>query len=275
MTVAQSLIQFGGYIMPIGTKLDSREIDSTIENAPMLGMDGEFAPPGLSLGAIVSLTIDVGGGGDVSPTTNSPLITLDDLNDEANQLFAHLQKGYQNLTLGTTPARYLLAQKRKASAKYTPGSFRSNAEMTLEFYAPDPRMLSVALNALVFTANQQQTVTNAGTARTYPKFTLTGMTQSPKVGIGLSAGAMQVSIALSYTPILTDVIVIDCDPRNRANAVLLNGVARLDLLGTSGIINTIGTADMFPFLEPGVSYVWFGEGNDTAGTLNWRDAWML
>lgn len=276
MTILQSPIQFADYIMPIGTVLKSQQLDTTIEDTPMLGLHGAFAPSGYALGAIITLNIAMGGGGDVSPTTSAYMLTPDDVNNEANQLFKRLQEGYQQLILGATPARYIMAQKRKFQVQPLEGSGRTHYEVTLEFYAQDPRWLLTTNNIQHFNANQEMTITNAGTARSYPIFTLTNCTTTPKVGIGQGTGASPgISITLNYTPISSDTIIINCDPRNRANAILLNGTPRLDLLGTNGIQNTLGTSDMFPFLNPGANDVWFGFGGDTQGQLAWADAWGL
>lgn len=285
MTTLQSIIQFGDYIMPIGTSITSQQLDSTIEDQPMLGLDGAFAPSGYALGATIKVTIDMGGGGDVSPTTGLAMQTIDDVNNEANQLFERLKKGYQQLKIGTTPARYIMAQKRRCQVDPLPGSGRTHFTMTIEFYAQDPRWLSVATNTQAFSSPDQQfTVTNAGTARTYPVFTLTASTNNPVVQVGAAGTGSTnpyIKLTLAYTMATGDQIVIDCDPRNRANAIMLypagggTPVAHFDWLGTTGVQNTMGTADCFPFLDPGQTIVWFGVGAGTIGTMSWHDAWGL
>lgn len=284
MTTLASPIQFGDYIMPIGTSIKSIQIDSTIEDSPLLGLHGAFAPSGYATGMVITLSIDMGGGGDVSPTTGLPMQTLDDVDNEANQLYERLQSGYQQLIVGTTPARYIMAQKRKWSVEPLPGSGRTHYTMTLELFAQDPRWLSITNHTQAFTANQQLTITNAGTARTYPVLTITSATGNPVVQVGAAGTGSTdpyIQLTLAYTMNVGDQIVIDCDPRNRANAILLYpagggaAVVHLDWLGTTGIRNTMGTADCFPFLDPGGTIVWFGAGAQTAGTIAWRDAWGL
>lgn len=273
MTILQSPIQFGDYIMPIGTVLKSQQLDSTVEDTPLLGLHGSYAPPGYATGAVITIQIEMGGGGDVSPTTSNPLLTLDDANNEANQLYLRLQEGYQQLKVGTTPARYIMAQKRKFSVQPLEGSGRTHLGITIEFFAQDPRWLSVTNNSSAIAGPPGGTnITNAGTARSYPVFTLTSGGATPEVDIippGLSA---VVSVKLNYTMTGGDTIIINTDPRNRANAVLLNGAPRLDLLGTTGLINNIGTGDLFPFLDPGISKVTVV---NASCTMTWHDTWGL
>lgn len=279
MTVAQSLIQFGDYIMPIGTKFSSQQLDSTIENTPMLGLAGEFAPPGLALGGVITLDVDLGGGGDVSPTTSQPLVTLDDVNTECNQLFARLNADYQALIIGTSPPRYVMAQKRKFKIDYLPGSGRTHHTLAIELFAQDPRWLSSTQNTHAFAAPGNATLTNAGTARSYPLITFTaGTNPSAKIQIPTGGSTPYVEIDLTYTLAAGDTLIIDCDPRNRWEGVRLkpNGATtytpRLDLI--TNIVNTIGTADTFPFMDPGASLVTIG-GAGAAASVAWNDAWGL
>ena len=74
-----------------------------------------------------------------------------------------------------------------------------------------------------------------------------------------------------------DTLVIDCDPRNRANAVTLNGTPRLDLLGTSGLTNTVGDNAFFPYLLAGQNIVYAKSvtANGTSITLTFNSAWLL
>lgn len=280
MTLFQSPIQFADYIMPPGTILKTQQLDSTIEEIPLLGIDGSYAPPGYAKATIITLEIEMGGGGDISPTTSSQMITLDDVNNEANQLYSRLKSGPQKLIIGTTPARYIMAQKSKWKVEPLPGSGRTHFNMQIEFYAQDPRWLAVATSSQNYSGtNPSATLVNSGTARAYPVFTITaGTNPKPVITLPWGGGGNQIAIQINYTFNSGDTLVIDCDPRNRWKGITLTTLAtptttRFDLI--SQIINNFGTADTFPFLDPGSSLVQIDASSSVTATVTWQNAYGL
>lgn len=281
-SLAASVIQFGSYTLPLGAYVKSRDGSSEIEETKMLGLDGAIAPPGLLGAQVVTVSIDIGGGGDVDPASTSMdiiyLQTMDDLNNAANDLFAQLQAGYQALTVGYSPARTINAQKRKFNIGYMEGSGRRHATMDLEFYCPDPRWLATT-GSTGSTSNAD--ITNDGNMTTYPvvTFTQSGGTNSDTVMLRINVGtSLYVELDLDINLNDGDVLVIDCDPRNRAQGIIYTpdgqpSVVALDLLGTSGIVNTIGNDATFPYLIPGAHKLTFAGA--TSVVCAWNDAYGL
>lgn len=278
MTYAQSLVAFGSYTFPIGTMVKSRKLSSDIDETKMLGLDGTIAPPGKLQAQTLTLEIEIGGGGDIDPVRNAIINTIDDLDNAANDLFAALAAGYENLVLGLTPARYLTAQKKEYSIQYLEGSGRRHANMSVDFYAPDPRFKSVTTT----TRTSGGSATNAGNAPTYPVVTYaqTGGAASGQVILQIipTGATGHVKLTLGITLQDGDVLVIDCDPRNRANGIVYtpsggDPVSGLYLLGTTGIENTLGDDSTFPFMLPGGNTVSFSGANSISFT--WADAYWL
>jgi hypothetical protein len=284
MTVAQSLVSFGDYLFPIGARIDSRQASTDVEETKMLGLDGTIAPAGVLAAQIIQLDIEIGGGGDVDPSsTDMDLIYLrspDQLNNALNNMFAQLEQGYQPLTIGYTPARTIQAQKRKLELKYMEGTARRHATASLEFYAPDPRWLSVASHTLAISGDA---ATNAGNMISYPvvTYTQTGGAASAPVSLKVYTGNTStpyIELSLNLTLQSGDVLVINCDPRQRAQGIIytpsgMSPVNGLYLLGTTGITNTVGNDATFPYLVPGADTVDFVGANAIA--FVWNDAFAL
>lgn len=274
MSVQTAVITFAGTPLPLGSKITSRTTDSTIANVKKLSRQGSHAPVGLALAQSVIVDIDIGGG-DASPTTELPLFTMDAVNDELNRLYANLANGYQQLAIGETPARFLVCQKRKSEVTYELAHGRAFASAQIEFYAVDPRWLSVALNtstALSSAAPQ----TNAGNVDTFPLFTFNGPA-SAGAALALIVGtpaSTQYEIVTTTVLAPTDVLVINCDPRcPSANRIMLNGVPRYDLIAT--ISNTVGDDYPFPRLMPGISTISATGGFAATSSIAFRDAYAL
>lgn len=280
-SLAASVIQFGSYVFPLGAKIKSRDVSGDIEETKMLGFDGTIAPPGLLGAQIVTVTVEMGAGGDFDPATSTPtdinyLVTMDNLNDAINEMLALLQEGYQALTIGYSPARTIQAQKRKFTVAYDDGFGRRRATIDMEFYCPDPRWLASTVQT---ETTSGASITNNGNMNTYPVVTYmqTGgsASQTVMLRIGIGTG-LYVELDLALTMNSGDVLVIDCDPRNRANGIIytpsggqpVNGLA---LLGTSGIVNTIGNDWTFPVLIPGSHVITFQGANSISAA--WSDAY--
>ena len=152
-----------------------------------------------------------------------------------------------------------------------------HATFSLMLFAPDPRRYSSELHTVTvgrympgggfsfpasfpisFGTNGSDgtvTVTNAGTASTWPVLKFSGPSTNPyakRVGDG--------TIAAGLTLVSGQELVVDCGLRS----VLLGSASRRQFL----------TADDFFALPPGQSQIYFS-ADDGAGalTVEWRDAW--
>ncbi len=276
MTVLGSVITFGGYQFPIGAILKARQVDQQIDETQMLGRDGTYAASGTALAQIVTVEIGIGGG-DWSPFTNAQMLTLDDANDESNRIYGQLALGYQQLVVGETPARYLYAQKQHFKVEYPDGSYRSHATMTIDFYAADPRWLSLSTHTVNPIDNTATTITNAGTVRAYPEFNFVGPSSgNPSADITPSSSAGSIGFTCNVILALGDILTVNCDPRaNYDQRVMLNGANRMDLLGTSGLANTVGDDYFFPYLDPGDNSLIITGSSDPGSYIAWSDAYGL
>lgn len=281
MALAESLISFGSYDLPLGARVKARQADTDIEETKMLGGDGTIAPPGVLAAQIIEVEIEIGGGGDFDPaSTLSSIIyldTMDKLNNAMNDCFAQLEVGYQALTIGYTPARTIQAQKRKFSPAYLEGSGRRHATIGMEFYAPDPRWLSVSSQTITASGS----ATNNGNATTYPVVTYqqSGGPASGQPVLKIDTRSGYVQLTLNITLASGDELVIDCDPRHRSYGGIIytpslgSPKLRFDLLGTTGILNTIGNDSTFPYLLPGTHTVTMSGANSISCV--WNDAYLL
>lgn len=279
-----AVISFAGNVLPIGSRIVSRTIDSQIDDVPMLSRQGSYAPAGLASGQSVQLEVDVGGG-DTSPTTELPLFTADDVNDEINRLYASLANGYQELVIGEVPARSLLCQKRKSSVTYEPAFNRAKATLKVELFALDPRWLSTVLHSTTaFSTNPVlgTAIVNAGNMDTFPLLTFSGPSSTGAAITVILFTPTGAYYKLATTAVLapSDVLVIDCDPNTpNQQRFMLNGVARYDLFGTP--TNTMLGADLqpdgfiFPRMMPGTSGITAIGGYASTSTIAWRDAFAL
>jgi len=153
----------------------------------------------------------------------------------------------------------------------------TTADLSFSLFAPDPRRYSSELHSVTvgrympgggfsfpasfpipFGTNGSDgtvTVTNAGTASTWPVLRFSGPSTNPyakRVGDG--------TIAAGLTLVSGQELVVDCGLRS----VLLGSASRRQFL----------TADDFFALPPGQSQIYFS-ADDGAGelTVEWRDAW--
>jgi phage-related protein len=273
MTWIQSNISFGAYTFPAAFGLDTVQQPNQIDETKIPFLDGTSAPAGSRQSKIIRITGFIGGYGAVD-STGTYIMTQDQAKVEFDLLSAAVEAGYQKLSVGDTPARYIYAQKKTMTITPVEGSGRTGLLITIDFIAQDPRWLSTIVTATNFGTGATNTITNAGNIFTFPKLTIAGVFVNPvfKVTPHGSSGYIQ----QTYTITLAggDVLTIDCDPRNRANGVLLNGAPRLDVLGTTGITNTVGDAAFFPYLLAGTNTV---QTSATSGsgtmTLSTQDAW--
>lgn len=282
-TLNQSYISFGSYLFPIGAMVKNRDASTEIDETKMLGLDGAIAPPGVLGAQIITVEIEIGGGGDFDPSSTVGHVTylqsMDDLNNALNEAFAAFEQDYQALTLGYTPARTIQAQKRKFNPAYLEGSARRHAAVSMDFYAQDPRWLSVAAQTETVSGS---TCTNNGNMVSYPviTYTQTGGGASAPVSLKVfpGSGSPYIELDLNITLASGDVLVINCDPRQRSQGIMYtpsagNPTPRLDLLGTMGITNTIGNNALFPYLLAGANKANFAGANSIA--LVWNDAYAL
>jgi hypothetical protein len=284
--LAVSYVSFGSYTFPLGTVVKSRDASTDIEETKMLGIDGSIAPAGVLRAQTITLEINIGGAGDFDPSSTPTdiiyLESMDDLNNALNDLFAELEQGYQALTLGYTPARTTQAQKQKFNPAYMDGSSRRHATVSMDFLAPDPRWLSVATQTLTANGN----ATNNGNMNSYPlvTYTQTGGPASEPVNLQVFLGDdistdPYVELNLNLTLQSGDVLVINCDPRQRAQGIIYTPASTgipvngLYLLGTTGMVNTVGNDATFPYLIPGINAVKFAGANSIA--FVWPDAYGL
>lgn len=276
MPVVGSAISFGGYQLPIGAQFKKRDIDSTIDETQMLGRDGTYAPTGAAAAGTVEVDVVVGGGS-FSVFTGLELITVDDINNELNRIYAQLASGYQQLVLDTTPARYCLAQKQKMSIDYLESTNRTFATMAIAFYLADPRWLSLTAHEVNPIDTIATTITNAGSVRTFPEFNFVGPSTGNPTALVTPAGAAgMITFTCGVGLIAGDVLNVQCDPRTPYDQrMTLNGVNRIDLLGATGITNTVGDDFCFPYLNPGDNIVSIRGASDPSSYVAWPDAYGL
>jgi hypothetical protein len=278
MSYVTSAIQFGNYIFPSGFRIAQGDQAASLDEIDLLGVDGIHAPSAFAGAQTVTVEGELGGGGDVD-SSGSVLATPDEVNNELNLLAQQLRLGLGQLVAGWTPARYLICQQKDNFTRtFEAGFGRRHAAVKLLLSAPDPRWLSAAQHTV--TANGA--VTNLGTAKSYPLLTITGPAVNPALTIYPNASSPtgpHVELNFAVTLGSSDHLVVNCDPRQRQLGILLNGVVAMYVLGTTGVINTIGTADTFPFIAGGQggavqSYV---RVDNVTGSwsLVFQDAWWL
>lgn len=278
MSFVPSVYSFGDYTFPIGFVLVERDQDSRIDTVDIPMRDGSLAPAGVEAAKSLRLVGQVGGNGAVDSSGNY-ITTRDQCTAELNLMASYLRQGYQQLKAGDADGRYIWAQKQKFVATYEPGCGGRIAQVEIQFLAQDPRWLSAATNTHDFGAGGTANVDGAGSAIAYPQLTVHGPFTNPYLQITPAGESGSVKVTATVALVAGDVLVIDCDPRNRANALLLNGAPRLDLLGTSGSVNTLGNDAYFPYLSPGTNSVTAGaaggNGSGSDITLTWQDAWSF
>lgn len=281
MTFVQSKFTFGGYRFPASFYVVSDECDQVIDEAKIPYLDGTNAPPGTRNSRTIMMAGTIGGFGAVD-SSGAYILTPDQAEAEAQLMKTALNAGYQQLAYDNTPARYILAQKSKLLISPHDANGRRALDVQISFLAPDPRWLSTATHSYVTTSTPTNEANN-GTARSYPKWTFvaTAAVTNPTLRITPAGASGYIQVALTCSLANGDTVVIDCDPRNISNAVVLtpyggSPFARLDLLGTTGLTNTIGDGVLFPYMSPGTTNAvssTLASGSGT-GTLTWADAWL-
>lgn len=272
----QGAVSFGGYTFPYGVRLSVREHDSRIDEVDIPYTAGSQAPQGVAHSITISLTGQIGGDGAVD-SSGDYITTRDQCEAEVQLMMSWLESGYQQLTIGLADGRYCMAQKQKCKVQYNETEGGRIAHIDIDFLVQDPRFLSASTHTTDLTIGTNATIANAGNALSYPKFTLTATAPAtnPTFKVTPAGGSGYIEIALTVSLSDGDVITIDCDPRNRDNAVLLNGIQRLDLLGTSGCTNTNGDQNFFPYLQPGNNTVLVSLATGTAtASTSWQDAFI-
>lgn len=266
------MITFGAYVFPAGFRLASQQLDSKLDEIELLGLTGSHLPPGLQDSQTITIEGAVGGG--EIGTAGDPLLSVELVKAELVTMAAALNGGYALLDLGDTPQRAIYCQKKSFALERVEGYGQRFATVKIAFVAPDPRFLSSTLHSITDSGN----AANAGNAPTYPLVTIQGPAANPAVSVAPLAlgGSVGVTVECGVSLGSSDILTIDCDPAARARAVVLNGVVRLDLLGTTGITNTIGDSALFPYLLPGNNGVGFA-GLETGGSVlfEWPDAWTV
>lgn len=286
MTWVTSNVTFGSYNFPYGLRCDYRQADSRIDQADIPFSYGVNAPQGLTGVGTIHLTGMIGGYGAVN-SSGVYITTRDLLEAEVQLMKSWLESGYQKLTLGFSDGRYCYAQKSKSKITYNEAEMGIIAHVDIELIAADPRWISpITQNSTVFNhGTAGHTLVSSGSALVYPTVTFTGPGKNPFFKIHPNSSSDSdpyVEIVLTYTLASGDTIIVNCDPNPtvRPSAVLLNGAPRLDLLGTTGSINTAGNQAFFPYMVPGNNRLNIdpdpGNGGASAtGQLSWSDTFAL
>jgi hypothetical protein len=278
MAFATSTISFGAYVFPASFSLVSRDQPAVIDEVKIPFLDGTNAPAGTRSSKTITLNGTIGGPGAVDSAGNL-LSNRDQVEAEANLMSSYLESGYQQLEVGAgnfsgTP-RYIMAQKRKSTFTYVEGMRQSVIGVEIEFLAQDPRWLAVTPTAIPAASSLNATYAVGGSGITYPVFTFTGGYVNPVVSVSPAGTGGSITLSLTAAMGGGDVVVIDCDPRNRANGVLLNGVRRLDLVNPQST-NTTGGAEFFPYLLPGGNVITAsGSPNGSHVAVSWREAYLF
>jgi len=278
MTFIQSNITFGTYTFPAAFSVDTVQQPNQIDETKIPFLDGTSAPAGSRSSKLIRITGDIGGWG-TTDSAGTYILTQDQAQAEFDRMNAQIEAGYQQLSIGDNPARYIYAQKKQSTLTPRPGSGRRAWTVQIDFVAQDPRWLALTPQSFGPSSSLHHfTVTSTGNAVTYPIVTFTGAYANPYLQIypGTGNSTRYIGVNFAITMVGGDVLVIDSNPRNRARAVLFNGVPRLDLLGTTGITNLMGDAAFFPYILPGDNIV-FAESvtaNGSGVTLAFQDAWL-
>ena len=274
---ALSALSFGSYAFGPGWLIETVDSGNDIDEVKSLGTIGVFATPGLPAGKNVRIKGKIGGR-IFGPTINGPIITQDDVRNELNGMLASLNSGYQYLSIqtGSGPQYVLICQKRKFSQAFFEGFGYWYAEVQIELFAPDPRLLSRTVKTWDPTM-APALINNVGSAITYPTITFAGAFTNPSVSITANGAPGAISLSTILAMGSTDNLVITCDPRARPSAMLLNGFQRLDIIGANGSVNNAGTADAFPILTPGPIAAIALPAIPTGGSIavSWQDAIWL
>jgi hypothetical protein len=268
MSFITSRLTFGGYAFPSAMMLDYRQADSTLDIVKLPYQQGSNIPPGTASEKYISVKGMIGGSGAVD-SSGAYIITRDQLEAEMNLLQSALESGYQQLSVGATPARYLVAQKYKLKITYSESGAQCYAMVEIQFIAQDPRWIASAGSSLGTTSG---TLTSNGSAVIFPKFTITGASANATITV-TPAGYGGIKLALTNGAISSGSLIVDTDPRNRANALVFNGVANLALLDYVNTQNNNGDSAFFPYMRPGSNTL--ASTGISAMTTSWSDAWVF
>ena len=269
MTFVTSRLSFGGYAFPAAFMLVYRQQDTTVDVVKLPYQDGSNIPTGTRSEKKISIKGTIGGAGAVDSSGNY-ITTRDQAEAELNLMSSYLEAGYQQLSVGASPARYLLAQKTSFKATPMEGTSQTAISVEIEFVAQDPRWIattqssSTALNG---------TLTSNGTTIVWPKFTITAAAAGATIQIAPS-GYSGIKLVLLNGAVSSGTLIVDTDPRNRASAVINNsGVVQLSLVDYVNTLNNNGDSSFFPYMRPGANAL--TTTNITAMTTTWSDAWLF
>jgi hypothetical protein len=265
-----STISFGGYNFPSSFQLVSSDQPTSIDEMKIPYLDGSQIPQGTRDTKTVKIKGTIGGVGAVN--SGGAYINSSDLAaGELNLLESYLNTGYQQLNVTSSPARTLLCQKTDFTASYQEATQRTVIDVEITFKAQDPRWLASTGSSSSATSGN---LTSNGTAIVYPKFTLTAFSSSASIAITPAGASGAITLALSLSALAGQTVTIDCDPRNRANAVVgsTTGVA-LYCVNAASCTDNSGGASFFPYLLPGNNAL--SVTGITAMTTAWNDAWSF
>ena len=263
-------IQFGSYLFPASTILAADESPSTLDDKKFALHHGGNIPRAWAPGKTIKVKTTIGGSGNVNQAGNL-IATRQDVYDEINLLAQQLESGYHALYYA--PDRFMVAQKAKFLASPVEATGQTVWDLELEFYSPERRALAYTPTVASTTSpgggglggGVLMTATALVTGeRSWPIVTFVNdgdgiahdFLASPFIQV-LPAGSTGSNFILLTTNWIAsapgDTLVIDCDPRNRENAVLLNGVPMMHLLDTIHSVNQDEGPDFFPFFEMGAN----------------------
>lgn len=284
MSFATSQISFGSYVFPSGFKLSTRTNDTNIDEVQIPFQNGTHIPPGYRNSLVIQVDGTIGGAGAVDSLGNY-ITNRTQCEAEVQLMRQYLIAGYQPFSYGlgqgggsgATAVRTISAQLTKFSVTYGEANNAAVAVVAIQFTAPNPSWYAATTKSLTLsgTGTQTGTATSAGSDTSYPIFTLTGTGVNPAVKIAPNGYSGYIEVSMTRTMTGSDTIVVNCDPRNRANGILLNGTPTLSLAGTAGFINTLGTADFFPFITPGANTVSvISTSGSVSCTVTWQDTYI-
>ena len=268
MTFVTSRLSFGAYNFPAAFMLVYRQQDTTVDVVKLPYQDGSNIPAGTRSEKKISIKGQIGGIGAVDSSGNY-ITTRDQAEAELNLMSSYLDAGYQQLTVGASPARYLTAQKTTFKATPVEGTSQTAYSVEIEFVAQDPRWLAVSGSS---TPALSGTLTSNGTTIVWPVFTITGASAGATITI-TPAGYGGITLVLLNAAIAAGSLVINTDPRSRNLGVLLNGAASLSLVDYVNSQNNNGDSSFFPYMRPGSNG--FATTNISAMSTTWNDAWLF
>jgi hypothetical protein len=274
-----SLIQFGDYVFPAAFYVSERDQENDLDDQKIPLRDGSVIPIGSRKAKTISIAGTIGGHGAVDSSGNY-ILNRDQATAELNLMELALSQGKQPLIVGDSDARVIICQRKMMKAKPLQGGRAMTIDVQIDFVAEDPRWQSATLRSGGPFAPGSETITAVGNAIAYPIITITATANNvpcPAVSISPAGFGGVVQVTPTLTLASGDVVAIDSNPRNRPNAIMYNGVARLDTLSTaSAIFNSIGNAEFFPYLLGGENAVDVNNASSSGftWTIVWNDAYL-